>query len=84
VIDMNILPLKNKVLVERLENINTTSSGIILSSSQEPDRAKILAVGPDADGVSVGDVVLLDWNAAMPIDNKYVVPSTSIVLIYGE
>jgi co-chaperonin GroES (HSP10) len=81
---MNILPLKNKVLVERLENINTTSSGIILSSSQEPDRAKILAVGPDADGVSVGDVVLLDWNAAMPIDNKYVVPSTSIVLIYGE
>jgi co-chaperonin GroES (HSP10) len=81
---MNILPLKNKVLVERLENINTTSSGIILSSSQEPDKAKILAVGPDADGVSVGDVVLLDWNAAMPIDNKYVVPSTSIVLIYGE
>ncbi len=81
---MNILPLKNKVLVERLENINTTSSGIILSSSQEPDKAKILAVGPDAYGVSVGDVVLLDWNAAMPIDNKYVVPSTSIVLIYGE
>jgi len=81
---MNILPLKNKVLVERLENINTTSSGIILSPSQEPDKAKILAVGPDADGVSVGDVVLLDWNAAMPIDNKYVVPSTSIVLIYGE
>ena len=38
---MNILPLKNKVLVERLENINTTSSGLILSSSQEPDKAKI-------------------------------------------
>jgi co-chaperonin GroES (HSP10) len=81
---MNIVPLKNKVVVERLENNNTTLSGIILSSSGEPDRAKILSVGPDVDDVSVGDVVLLDWNAAVPIENKYVVPVTNIVFIYGE
>jgi len=81
---MNIKPLKNKVVVERVENVKTTASGIILRSSPEPDKAKVLAVGPDAEGVSVGDVVLLDWNAAVPIDNKYVVSSTSIVLIYGD
>jgi chaperonin GroES len=81
---MNIKPLKNKVVVERVENVKTTASGIILRSSPEPDKAKVLAVGPDAEDVSVGDVVLLDWNAAVPIDNKYVVSSTSIVLIYGD
>ena len=81
---MNIKPLKNKVVVERLENLKTTASGIILRSSSEPDKAKVLAVGPDVEDISVGDVVLLDWNAAVPIDNKYVVSATSIVLIYGE
>jgi chaperonin GroES len=81
---MNIKPLKNKVVVERVENVKTTASGIILRSSPEPDKAKVLAVGPDAEDVSVGDVVLLDWNAAVPIDNKYVVSTTSIVLIYGD
>ena len=81
---MNIVPLKNKVVVERLENVNATASGIILTSSPEPDKAKILSIGPDVEDVSVGDVVLLDWNAAVPIDNKYVVPATSIVFIYGD
>ena len=81
---MNIIPLKNKVVIERVEQTKTTSSGIILQRTEEPDRAKILAIGPEVEDVSVGDVVLLDWNAAMKIEDKYVAPVTSIVLIYGE
>ena len=81
---MNIIPLKNKVLVERVEQTKTTASGIILRRTEEPDRAKILAIGPEVEDVSVGDIVLLDWNAAMKIEDKYVAPVTSIVLIYGE
>lgn len=81
---MQIKPLKDKVLVERIEAIKTTSSGIILARSEEPEYAKILAVGDEVDEVSVGDKVLLDWNAAVKIQDKYVVPITSIVFIYGE
>jgi co-chaperonin GroES (HSP10) len=81
---MNIIPLKNKVVIERVEQTKTTASGIILQRTDEPDRAKILAIGPEVEDVSVGDVVLLDWNAAMKIEDKYVAPVTSIVFIYGE
>jgi co-chaperonin GroES (HSP10) len=81
---MNIIPLKNKVVIERVEQTKTTASGIILQRTEEPDRAKILAIGPEVEDVSVGDVVLLDWNAAMKIEDKYVAPVTSIVFIYGE
>ena len=81
---MNIIPLKNKVVIERVEQTKTTTSGIILQRTDEPDRAKILAIGPEVEDVSVGDVVLLDWNAAMKIEDKYVAPVTSIVFIYGE
>lgn len=81
---MEIKPLKNKVLVERLEAVKTTSSGIILARSNEPEYAKILAIGEEVVDVSVGDKVLLDWNAAVKIQDKYVIPVTSIVFIYGE
>lgn len=81
---MEIKPLKNRVLVERIEANKTTSSGIILARSDEPEYAKILALGDEVEDVSVGDVVLLDWNAAVKIEDKYVVPVTSIVFIYGE
>jgi chaperonin GroES len=81
---MNIVPLKNKVVVERVEEPKTTPSGIILQCTDEPDKAKVISVGPDVDEVSVGDVVLLDWKATTKIEDKYVVPVTSIVFIYGD
>ncbi len=62
----------------------SAGGGFILQRTEEPDRAKILAIGPEVEDVSVGDVVLLDWNAAMKIEDKYVAPVTSIVFIYGE
>lgn len=81
---MNLVPLHNKVIVERIEGLKTTSSGIVLQKTEEPDRAKVIAVGTDADEVSVGDIVLVDWNAATKMQDKYVLPVTSIVFIYGE
>jgi len=59
---MNIKPLHDKVLIERLENIKETASGIILRHSEEPDRAKVLAIGPQVTEVQVGDVVQPDWS----------------------
>ncbi len=49
----------DKVVIERVEQTKTTTSGIILQRTEEPDRAKILAIGPEVEDVSVGDVVLL-------------------------
>ncbi len=81
---MEIRPLHDKIVIERLENKNTTESGIILQRSSEPDRAKVIAIGPEADEVSIGDVVLVDWNAATKIHDYYVISIKSVVFIYEE
>ena len=82
---MNYTPLFDKVIVERIEGEKTTASGIILKRTEEPDRAKILAIGPDVDEVEVGDIVLLNWNAAIKIeDEMYSTKVENIVFIYGE
>ena len=78
-------PLQNKVIVERIEQTNTTSSGIIIKGSTgEPDRAKVISAGPDANEVSEGDVVLLDWNRAVKSGDFYVVTEDNIVFVYEE
>ena len=81
---MNIKPLANRIVVERIEASKTTESGIILRTSDEPDRAKVLAVGPSVDEVQVNDVVLLNWNAATKTGDYYVVPIDHVIFIYGE
>jgi co-chaperonin GroES (HSP10) len=79
-----IKPLGNKVVVERLKKKdNTTESGIILKSTEEPDRAIIMAVGSEVDEVSVGEVALINWNKATKYkDEIYVIPITEVVFIY--
>ena len=42
---MNYIPLKDKIIVERIQPLKETDSGIILKSSLDPDRAKVLAIG---------------------------------------
>ena len=82
---MNYTPLSDKVIVERIEGEKQTSSGIILKRTEEVDRAKVLAVGPDVDEVQVGDVVLLNWNAAIKVEGElYSTKVENIVFIYGE
>ncbi len=66
---MNIKPLGDRIVVERLEQEEKTVGGIIIpdSAKEKPKQAKVLAVGPgakDENGkriamdVSVGDIVL--------------------------
>ena len=81
---MSLKPLHNKVIVERIPGETISAGGIVLHRSNEPDRAKVLAVGPEVDEVAVGDIVLLDWNKAIESKGLYVVTVDNIVFIYGE
>ncbi|MDD3775707.1 MAG: co-chaperone GroES [Sulfurovaceae bacterium] len=57
---MGFTPLANRVLVERKEESNTTASGIIIpdNAKEKPLQGKAIAVGPDAEGIKVGDTVV--------------------------
>jgi chaperonin GroES len=66
---MDLQPLGDRIIVEVLEEEETTVSGIVLpdTAKEKPQRGKILAVGPgarDEDGdyikmdVAVGDEVI--------------------------
>ncbi len=65
---MNIKPLGDRVVIQKLEAETTTKSGILLTGSakEQPQEAKVVAVGPGAmiEGkrvpmdVEVGDKVL--------------------------
>ena len=81
---MNIKPLANKIVIKRIEGSKQTESGIILQRTDEPDRAEVMAIGPDIDEVEVGDIVLLNWNAAIKIGDYYVITIDHVVFIYGE
>ena len=62
---MDLKPLGDRIIVEVLEEEQTTVSGIVLpdTAQEKPQRAKVLAVGPGhyEDGhldVAVGDEVV--------------------------
>ena len=81
-------PLRDNIIVERVAAEKQTASGIILKRTEEPDRAKIIAIGPKVDEVSVGDEVLINWNGAVKVSGKeldkeyYVLAIEHVVLIY--
>lgn len=80
---MNVKPLANKIAVERIAADKATQSGIILQSTQEPDKAKVLALGPEVTEVNVGDKVVLNWNMATKFDGEmYIVPITEVIFVY--
>jgi len=64
-------PLKDRVLVIRQEQSNTTASGIIIpdTAKEKPLEGKVVAVGPDAieDGISVDDTVVFASFSGMEI-----------------
>ena len=82
---MNFIPLFDKVIVERIKPELTSAGGIVLARSEEPDRAKILAIGPDVTDVVVGEVVLLNWNAAIKVqDEMYSTKVENIIFVYED
>ena len=76
-------PTKDNIIVIRIAGAKATSSGIILKSTEEPDRAEVIAIGDKVEEVNVGDTVLLNWNKATKIENEtYVVPITEVIWTY--
>jgi len=86
---MKLVPLKNKVAVVRIKNKLETDSGIVLTkNTQDVDRAKVIAIGPDVTDVALNDVLLIDWNKAsmnkfgdIPV---YMISQDDIVAVFSE
>jgi co-chaperonin GroES (HSP10) len=74
-------PLGKNVLVERIAAKKETESGIILKSTQEPDKAFIKVIGPDVTEVSVGEIAIVNWNTATKVeDENYIISVDNIIL----
>lgn len=71
---MNFQPLGKRVLVERLEEVKTTASGIIIpdNAKEKPLVGKTLAVSGEVECVKVGDSVVFGKYAGTEItlENK--------------
>ena len=80
---MSYIPLKQHIIVERLESVKETASGIILKSSEEPDVAKVVAVAEYIDEVSIGDELLVNWNKLAKLDeNTYRIHIDNVIAVY--
>jgi chaperonin GroES len=57
---MNFKPLGKRVLVKRLEEENTTSSGIIIpdNAKEKPSQGEVVAVSSEVSELANGDKVL--------------------------
>ena len=57
---MNFQPLGKRVLIERVEEAQTTASGIYIpdSAKEKPSQGKVLAVSAEVKEIKVNDVVV--------------------------
>ncbi len=82
---MNFKPLGERVLVERVEETNTTSTGIIIpdNAKEKPSQGKVLAIGKDVEDVKEGDTVVFGKYSGneLTLDGKeYLVLEVSDIL----
>jgi chaperonin GroES len=59
---MDLQPLGDRLIVEVLDEEETTISGIVLpdTAKEKPQRGKVLAVGPGNRSEQTGDLIPLD------------------------
>lgn len=96
---MNIRPLNNRLIVERLEADNLSEGGIVLTSQsvKKSNRGKVVAVGPGqrlengeraAMDVKVDDVVIFNDGYGVKTEkidgSEYLILSESDVLAIIE
>ena len=80
---MSYIPLSDKIIVERIEASKETASGIILKSSGEPDRAKVIAVSDSVDEVTIGEELLVNWNGAVKLEqNLYSINIEHVIAVF--
>lgn len=67
---MNLHPLSDHIILEKIEESNVTASGIYLSSDSmtKSTRGKIIAIGDGVNHVSIGDTVYYKKYAGEPIE----------------
>jgi chaperonin GroES len=76
---MNLIPLADRLVVRREDNVTVTASGIVIpgSAAEKADQGTVLAVGPgkrNNDGdlkpidVAVGDTVLFGRHAGQEVE----------------
>ncbi len=60
----------DKVIVQRIANATTTASGIAIPDSLKGKTSKgiVLAAGPEANGVKVGDTVIYQVAGAVEVE----------------
>jgi co-chaperonin GroES (HSP10) len=76
-------PTRDNIIVERLAAEKVSPGGLILKTTDGPDKGRVIALGPKVDEVEVGDEVLLNWVKAVKVsDEQYVVPITEVIFIY--
>lgn len=52
-----------RLTIERIEAERVTASGIVLGSSQEAPRARVLDVGSQVkEDIHVGNIIIVDWS----------------------
>jgi chaperonin GroES len=59
---MDLQPLGDRLIVEAIEEEETTSSGIVLpdTAKEKPQRGRVLAVGPGARNSDSGEVIPME------------------------
>jgi len=82
---MNFKPLGERVLVQRVEESNTTASGIIIpdNAKEKPSQAKIVAVSSEVKDLKVDDLVVFGKYAGTELvleGKEYLVLETSDIL----
>ena len=86
---MNFQPLGKRVLVKRVEETNTTSSGIIIpdNAKEKPSRGEVVAVSKEVSELVVGNAVLFGKYAgnevALGADKFLVLETDDIFGIIG-
>jgi len=86
---MNFQPLGKRVLVKRVEETNTTSSGIIIpdNAKEKPSRGEVVAVSKEVSELAVGKAVLFGKYAgnevALGADKFLVLETDDIFGIIG-
>jgi len=86
---MNFEPLGKRVLVKRVEEMNTTSSGIIIpdSAQEKPSSGEVVAVSKEVETLKNGNVVLFGKYAGnevtMGVDKFLVLEIDDIFGIIG-
>ena len=68
---MKIKPLRDNVLLEADKPAKQSASGILIQEDWKsvPPTGRVLAIGPDCEGISVGDTVLFNRYGSITVED---------------